>query len=354
MEPRQVFRFLWVVIPRLVHDTAGETHSSSLSPHQDMTSIPFPTRHAPDETFRKSQGPGGAQWPLLFKLVIAGCLAAGLAVAAGSLARQRRASETQAASFAQPLQRGSQVHIYTPHKGVILERYVSEGQQVAKGETLYVLFSDAESGAQGTRHHAISERLRRRLARLREDMVLTHNAQAVEIDELRRKIHDTRTKLSWMNVQWKQQKSVVENAVDAAGRHAQLQDGRFGQLAAQAAREHLREQQARLQVIETRHSDLEKALVTHKRTLHALPLKQANALAHIQRAMSNTSNELSQSDARRRVVVAAPQAGVATGVVAQVGQQVDDAQPLLGMTPLESSTAEQVCATPPPAVERCT
>jgi membrane fusion protein len=315
-----------------------------------MTSIPFPTRHVPDESNRKPQGRGGAQWPLLLKLGATGCLAAGLAATAGALARQQPAGEELAASGARQVRLTRQVHIYAPHKGVILEKYVSEGQRVAEGETLYVLFSDADSGVPGTRYHAVSERLRRRLEMLREDMVRTHNQQAVEIDELRRKIHDTRTKLSWMNVQWKQQKSVVENAAEAVARHAQSPEDQAGR----AELEHLREQQARLQIIEKRHSGLEKALAAHKRTLHSLPLKQANALAHIQRAMSNTSNELSQSDARRRIVVAAPQAGVATSVVAQVGHQVDNAQPLLGMTPLESTATERVCAVLPSAAGRCT
>jgi membrane fusion protein len=84
-----------------------------------------------------------------------------------------------------------------------------------------------------------------------------------------------------------------------------------------------------------------------------LPLQQANALARIQRAMSEISNEIDLNDGRRRIVVAAPQAGVATTVNAQVGHKVDERQPLLGMLPSDWQAIDLICPPPPSASDHC-
>jgi multidrug efflux pump subunit AcrA (membrane-fusion protein) len=205
---------------------------------------------------------GGGQWPLLLKLAVAGGLAALLAAVVPVPAPARQADEPAVApstlSFAAlslAERSSSHVHIYTPYSGVVMEKHVSEGQQVEKGETLYVLFSEPSEKAVTNRQHATSERLRRRLDALRRDMVQAHDAHAVELDAMRRVIHDTRSKLSWTSVQMKGQRNAVEEAVSAMphrGPHREpLRHGHADnwQRQAQAALAHLREQETRLRIL---------------------------------------------------------------------------------------------------------
>lgn len=331
-----------------------------------MRSLPFPSRSTPATLYSLQRRRGGGQWPLLLKLAVAGGLAALLAAVIPTPSPARQADEPATvpptlslAGLSLEERSSSHVHIYTPYSGVVMEKHVSEGQQVEKGETLYVLFSEPPEKAVTNRQHAASERLRRRLDALRRDMVQAHDAHAAELDAVRRGIHDTRSKLSWTTVQMKGQKSVVEEAVSAVPHRGPQREPLWHgasdnwQAQAQAAMAHLREQEARLRVLETRHRELDKTLAEQKRSLHALPLQQANALARIQRAMSETSNEIDLNDGRRRIVVAAPQAGVATTVTAQVGHRVDERQPLLGMMPTDWRAIDMVCPPPPSASDHC-
>ena len=52
--------------------------------------------------------------------------------------------------------------------------------------------------------------------------------------------------------------------------------------------------------------------------------------------MAATDLEIAENDARRAVVVAAPQPGTITGAVLQIGQRIDGGQPLGSIVPMDS------------------
>jgi membrane fusion protein len=67
--------------------------------------------------------------------------------------------------------------------------------------------------------------------------------------------------------------------------------------------------------------------------LEQLPLKQATQDALIARTLAVTSGELGEAEARRSLVIPAPQAGTVTAVHAHAGAAVGPAAPLLSIVP---------------------
>jgi membrane fusion protein len=56
-------------------------------------------------------------------------------------------------------------------------------------------------------------------------------------------------------------------------------------------------------------------------------------LALIERNIASAEQELTESEARRRLMITAPESGAATAVVAQVGQVADPSRPLASIMP---------------------
>jgi membrane fusion protein len=61
--------------------------------------------------------------------------------------------------------------------------------------------------------------------------------------------------------------------------------------------------------------------------------KQQKQLAQIEREIVNTKQELTESEAKRRLVIVAPETGIATAISAEVGQAVDTSKPLVSVVP---------------------
>ena len=112
----------------------------------------------------------------------------------------------------------------------------------------------------------------------------------------------------------------------------------------QQKHEELLDQQARLRAAERERIALRRELDTREESLATLRLKHQNQLAQIERFISSTSQELSESEGRRMLAITAPIDGTATAVVAEVGQAVDGRRPLLSIVPAGSQLEAQLYA----------
>lgn len=224
--------------------------------------------------------------------------------------------------------------VYAPQAGIVLERHVIEGEAVEAGDVLFVISSERSSASQGATQAAISAQVRERAASFKAERESTQALERTERESLAERLQGIRTEIKELEVERGDQRSRVTLAQESLARYQKLivdhlvSSEQLGQKSAE-----LLDQRARLQALERDATRLNQELSAAQVQLASLPLKQQNQLADIDRRLAETSAQLAESEAKRRIVVAAPEAGTATAVLANVGQYVDAAKPLVTLMP---------------------
>ena len=226
------------------------------------------------------------------------------------------------------------IKVYVPQPGIVLEKHVSEGQPVKQGQVLYVLSSERQSSTQGDTQAAISKQVEMRRLSLGEELNKTRQLQQKESDALGRKIAGLQTEVLNLDGQIKGQRNRAELGEQAVARVRSLAaQGFFSNEAVQQKQADLLDQQTRLQSLERDRISVARELAAQQNDLSSVPLRQANVLAQIERSITAAGQELTESEAKRRLVITASEVGTATAVMAEVGQAVDINRPLVSIVP---------------------
>lgn len=226
------------------------------------------------------------------------------------------------------------IKVYAPQSGIVIQQHVKEGQVLQTGDILYVLSSERQSSTQGATQAAISSQVEQRQASLRDELQKTRLLQQEERSGLNNKIAALGNELAKLDKQIAGQQDRVKLAEDALQRYqGLLQQDYISREQFQQKQEDLLDQKNRQQSLERDRISVGRELSAQQSELGGLSLKQQNQLAQIDRTLASTGQELSESEAKRRIVVSAPQAGIATAVLADTGQAVDGNRPLLSIVP---------------------
>lgn len=224
--------------------------------------------------------------------------------------------------------------IYAPQSGTVLEKRVREGQFVKRGELLYVVSSERQSSTEGGIQATISRHVGLRQQSLRDELNQTRRLQQDEENALHNKISGLEAEQANVLRQLLGQRARIELAEAAVQRASQLlAQGYFSAEMAQQKQSDLLDQRNRLSALERDQLSVARELQNQNSELTSLPLRQHNQLAQIERLLTNTDQEWTESEAKRRIAVAAPENGLATAVTAEVGQSVDATKPLVSIIP---------------------
>ncbi len=226
------------------------------------------------------------------------------------------------------------VKVYAPQIGIVLEKHVAEGQSVKTGDVLYILSSERQSSTQGQIQAAISKQVESRRESLQEEMDKTRRLQQDEREMLVKRVDGLQAEGQKLQSLIEGQRSRVKLAEDSVARYqGLLAQDYISKEQVQQKQEETLDQRARLQSIERELISVGRELATRKSELSSLALKQQNQLAQIDRGISSVGQELAESEAKRRLVITAPESGTATAVVAEVGQMEDGSRPLVSIVP---------------------
>jgi len=226
------------------------------------------------------------------------------------------------------------VKVFPQQTSVVLEKRVAEGQRVNSGDVLYVLSADRQVSTQGNTQATISRQVASRRQSLLDEIGKTRELQHDERAALQGKIASLEAELHNLEQQAKTQHEHVALAEETVAR--------FRELSAQhiVTAEHLQQKEADLIDQRTRAQSIERDQITTRRNLAELqaamvnlPLQQQNRLAQIERNLTSASQELTESEAKRSLLVLAPKSGVVSQVAAEVGQTVDGSRPLVSLVP---------------------
>lgn len=237
------------------------------------------------------------------------------------------------------------LRIYPPQTGIVGKKLVAEGQSVKAGDTLYLISSERQSSTLGSVFASVSEQLGARQESLTRELERTRQLQREEQEGLTRQVAALRSELEKIDSLLEGQRARVALAEETSGRYQSLLEQDYiSREQRQQKREELLDQQTRLKSVEREQIALHRELGTRQESLDALRFKHANQLAQIERVISSTSQELSESEGRRMLAITAPIDGTATAVVAEVGQAVDGRRPLLSIVPAGSRLEAQLYA----------
>ncbi len=267
----------------------------------------------------------GAWWVALFATAVASAVVA--FIFWGSYTRR-------ATVAGQIVPTAGVMRIHTPQMGVVLEKKVVEGQLVAKGDVLYVLSSDrVESGAREIQA-AISAQVGERKRSMQAELERNKSLESNELALLLRRIETGKLESATIERQKEQQRTRLALASDAYKRYQGLADKDY------VAREQLFQKEVELTEAQSRTQALQRDTLSVQRDLDATQREIENTRARyaaqnaqLVRGISSSDQELTEVEAKRRVVITAPLAGRATLVVAEVGQVMDTSRPLVNLVP---------------------
>ncbi|MFH3833185.1 HlyD family efflux transporter periplasmic adaptor subunit, partial [Acinetobacter baumannii] len=103
-------------------------------------------------------------------------------------------------------------------------------------------------------------------------------------------------------------------------------------------------QRQTLQGLERERTSLRQQLTERRNELAGLSARQANQLAETRRQLSTVEQDLAESEAKRTLLVTAPESGIATAVLAEAGQTVDSSRPLLSIVPADTPLQAELYA----------
>lgn len=229
------------------------------------------------------------------------------------------------------------IRILTPQVGVVVEKNVVEGQVVKKGDVLYVLSSDRVGSGTREIQADISQQVDERRRSMETEIARNRNVEGGEISHLERRATTLRAEAQAIERQLEQQAIRLKLAQDAKTRYQSLADQDY------IAREQLflketelSEQQSRLQALQREGLVAQRELATTVREIENTRVRYVNQNALLQRNILSAQQELTEVDAKRRVVITAPESGRATLVLGEVGQVVDATRPMMNLVPQDA------------------
>jgi len=230
------------------------------------------------------------------------------------------------------------MRVFAPQPGVVAELYVKEGAQVRKGERLLRLSGELESTTLG----ATQAEIVRRLIELR-DALRDQRRQQERL--LTQQQHTYANRLSSLHSELDQVRHDIETMKARVGlaehnvtvNRNLREKGFVSEQQLQLVEADRLEQNSRLGALERQQIELGREQVTLQGELNDLPVKTQGELATIERNMATAEQELAQAEARREIVVPAPQDGTVTAILIEQGGHANVSAPLLSIVPAGAS-----------------
>ncbi|MCS0606778.1 HlyD family efflux transporter periplasmic adaptor subunit [Massilia solisilvae] len=237
------------------------------------------------------------------------------------------------------------ITVYSPQPGIVEKKLIKEGQLIKKGETLYIVSTEHQSGLLEKVHATVSQQLLFRKQLLRDEITHTLMLHEREKSALRKKIAWSQVQETKISHQIADQLIRVALAEAGTERTSRLlSQGFVSADLAQQKQADLLDQRNRLAALERDKLTAQQDLEEQQSALDSLPLRQQNDIAQLERVLVSTDQELTESEGKRTVVILAPEDGVATAVLGEVGQTVDSGRPLASIVPKGAKFVAQLYA----------
>ena len=236
------------------------------------------------------------------------------------------------------------IRLLSPQVATLLESHAVEGAAVRQGDVLFVL-SVGQSTLSGDTQTAVQSSLALREQSLqgasRQRGVLEKNQLAA----LDRQVEDMRRELNSMVAEADLQRERLALAQQAQARLESLRTDNFVSSAqVQTKAEEVLGLKAQLQALERQRSAHLREISALQAQRRELPMRAQAQQGEIDRDLAALAQQSAENEARRRIVVRAPQNGVITGVLAQVGHTVTPSVAMASLLPADARLQAQLFA----------
>lgn len=226
------------------------------------------------------------------------------------------------------------VRVVPLQAGVIGERRVQEGQSVSAGDVLFVLVSERASATGSGAESTISALMQSRRASIQAELAQQRQQSAQRIDALSRRIADLSAEVHRVQDQRILQVRRISLAEASVARNKELQASNFISAAAlQDRMAELLDQQQRLGDLDRAAAATARDLSSAQADLRDLTLQAERDREVAYRNVAAIEQDLTENEARRQILVRAPQGGVVTAITAELGQTVAGTQALATILP---------------------
>ena len=236
------------------------------------------------------------------------------------------------------------VRLLPQQAGTVLDRRVVEGQSVRQGDILFVLSTDRATLAgdtQATVQTSLAVRENSLRESARQKALLQQEVRAGfgrQVDELRRE-------LTQLEAEAELQSQRLLLAQQAQARVESLHAENFiSQAQVQAKSEEVLGVRAQIQSLLRQRSARLREIGALEAQQRELPLRTQALQGEIDRDLASLAQESAESQAKQRMVIRAPQDGVVTAVLADLGQAVSPASPVASLLPLGAKLQAQLFA----------
>jgi membrane fusion protein len=215
------------------------------------------------------------------------------------------------------------IRIVPTQIGIVTEVRVKEGQQVRAGDVLFVLSSERSSGSAESTQKAVSALLQSRRDSFASELDQSSLQSRQRIAAVQRRANDLTLEIERLGEQIGMQQTRVALSEQAYKRFEELQKTNYLSAA------QLQDKQAEVLDQRQRLADVRRAVSSANRDLAAaeaevrdMQVQGQREAATIKRNISAIEQDLTESEARREVLLRAPQAGVVTAITGDRGQTV--------------------------------
>jgi membrane fusion protein len=239
----------------------------------------------------------------------------------------------------------SLIEVRSPQLGTVVEMRVHEGEAVERGDVLYVVSSERLSSARGATQQAIGEKLDSRRRSVAEQIENTRVLAELERRSLEESVANLAEESIGLGETTAAQIERTDLAREVADRYERIRAmGFVSEEQSLAKHADLLEQQSRLHALERERMSVTRQLSELDGRIAMAGVRYENQVAELERSLTEIDLQLAENEARRAIVVAAPEGGVVTGIAADVGEPVDNGTPLAFIVPARSALQAELYA----------
>jgi membrane fusion protein len=236
------------------------------------------------------------------------------------------------------------IRLQAPQAGVLTGLYVSEGQAVQAGQALFALSGEVSS-AQGNTQENIKQSLALRISHLDAELLQQTQQSKNKAQELQQRIDNLSVSLQQLAQELAAQRRRIQLIADVNNRISELaKTGIVSKVAANEKAAELIEQESRLATLQQQEKLLQRERSAAQASLSDVPLVALREASQIQREREQLKQQMSESEAKRELVIRAGQAGTIAGLLVARGQSVSADQVLASVLPGGSSLEVELYA----------
>jgi membrane fusion protein len=235
------------------------------------------------------------------------------------------------------------IRILPSQLGVITQKFVKEGQSVKAGEVLFVLSSERSSASAASPQKTVSGLLQRRRDSLDAELRLSTMQSRQRVVATQQRADVIRSEIDRIDYQIGLQQSRVSLAEQARKRYKELEVTNYISAAQLQEKEaELLDQRQRLAELVRVQSASRRDFASAEADIRDLHVQAQRDIGLMQRNVSAIEQELTENEARREIVVRAPQNGMVTAITTEVGQTVSPSMALASLLPEGSALEAEI------------